>query len=375
MRRVSRLVRVVKISSLVILLVLISAIAFIKFDTAAAAQFTDSVLRPVFGARRVIGLEKIFFNLEDQAKQKTLDQSKLQAPVFTDQASLQPGTAGGGRLELASIPINNGFVGLKNEGVWQNRPLAAFPGQEVMAETFTRPDPARAFAIVTLVQIDSSKIVLGSVAGKKEPAGIVGKPGPGVVPKEIINAGRLIAAFDGGFQYRDGQYGMIVGNTVYLPLKDDVGTLVGYTDGSLKIVNYTGQDLGKNVAFVRQNCPILIDNGTMAVTDPKNKDLWGRTLTADIYTWRSGLGLTKNGDLLFAVGNNLTPATLATALRSAGAVSAIQLDINPSWVRFNVFESIGNGQYRSQPLTRDLKDGSAQYLGGYSKDFFYLYRK
>ncbi len=199
-------------------------------------------------------------------------------------------------------------------------------------------------------------------------------PGPGVVPAPIISSGALVAAFDGGFQYRDGAYGMIVGNTTYLPLKNDLATLVGYTDGRLALIDYQGQDLGPGVAFVRQNCPMLVANGQIASNDPANKKLWGRTLTSGIYTWRSGLGINREGNLIFAVGNNLTPETLAAALKAGGAVNAMQLDINPSWVRFNIFDTLGNGQYKSSTLIKELRDGSSYYLHGYSKDFFYLYK-
>jgi hypothetical protein len=129
------------------------------------------------------------------------------------------------------------------------------------------------------------------------------------------------------------------------------------------------------VAFVRQNCPILIENGQMSVEDVKNKKLWGRTLTSGIYTWRTGMAITENGNLLFAVGNSLTPNTLAAALKMAGAKNAIQLDINPNWVRFNIFSPLGDGKYGSKTLTHELKDGSSQYLNGYNKDFFYVYKK
>lgn len=365
--------KILRITFLALIGVAIIGVLFIKFDTAGAAQFTDTVLRPVLGANRVIALEKVFFNLSDKAKQLTVNQNNLSGPQFIDQGGIVTGGSSGSRLELDKIPLTNNFKPLKNEGIWLDRPLSAFPSQNVMAVTFTRPDTARSYAIVTVAQIDTSKIAMGIVAGTKEPGGAVGKPGPGVVPKDIVDSGKLVAAFDGGFQYRDGQYGMIVGNTTYLPLQTNLGTIIGYKDGTLKIVDYIGQPLGNNVAFVRQNCPILIDAGHLAVSDQKNKALWGRTPTTDIYTWRSGIGLNKNGDLLFAVGNNLTPTTLALALQAAGAVNAIQLDINPSWVRFNIFESVGGGQYTTSTLTRDLKDGSTSYLHGYSKDFFYLY--
>lgn len=373
--RRKKIFKVAKIILASFLLLIITGILFIKYDTAAAAQFTDTVLRPILGADRTIALEKVFFNAEDAVKQKTVNQDKLTAPSFTGQTNTNTQQNIAGHFDAEPIPLTAGFKTLPGEGIWQIRPLKAFPNTPAMIDTFTRPDPARPYAITTIVQLDMTKFNIGSVAGTQQPGGPVGKPGPGIVPSSIINSGKLTAAFDGGFQYRDGAYGMIVGNTTYLPLENNVGTFIGHTDGSLEIINYTGQSLGSNITFIRQNCPILVENGQIAMKDPQNKSLWGRTLTSGIYTWRSGIGLTKNGNLLFAVGNNLTPDTLATALQSAGAVSAIQLDINPSWVRFNIFESIGGGKYSSVPLTKDLKDGSTQYLHGYNKDFFYIYQK
>lgn len=356
-------------------LFLIVVILFIKLDTSAAANLTDNVLRPLIGDARIVYLEKIFFNASDFAERITHNSNSDKAPTFNDQGF--NGNLAGGNLNLTPLSTSSDSKPLADEGHWKNLPISMFPGKEVMAHTFVRPDPARSFAITTIVQIDKSVMKMGSVAGTKQPGGPVGRPGPGVVPRDIINSGKLIAAFDGGFQYKDGAYGMIVGDTTYLPLKNDLGTLIGYKDGTLKIINYTGQSLGDNVEFVRQNCPILVDNGEVAAGDPRNKTLWGRlaTGTVDIYTWRSGLGLTKDGNLLFAVGNNLTPTTLAIALKTAGAVNAIQLDINPIWVRFNLFDSIGSGNYNSTTLTKDLADGSKQYLNGYEKDFFYLYAK
>jgi hypothetical protein len=244
-----------------------------------------------------------------------------------------------------------------------------------MAYTFLRPDSSRSFAVVSVVKLDMTRLTIGSVAGTVEPGGKVGKYGPGKVPKAIVQSGNLVAAFDGGFQYRDGAYGMIVDNTTYLPLKNNLGTLVGYENGNIQIIDYTGQDLGSNISFVRQNGPMLIKGGDIVVANPDSTETWGRVVGSDMYTWRSGIGITQNGQLLFAAGNDLSPQTLAQALQLAGAVNAIQLDINPHWVRFNIFESNGNGTYNSTPLNKDMADGSKEYLNGYQKDFFYIYKK
>jgi hypothetical protein len=359
----------------VLILLLVGIVFFLKLDTSGAAVFTDNVLRPLLGDDRVVYLEKIFFNSSDLVQRLTHNSGSNVTPQFEDQGSAA--NIAGGNLNLTPVKIDNGLKPIDGEGVWRGRPLSLFPNQEVMAYTFLRTDPARSYSVTTIVQMDTTALRLASVAGTKQPGGPVGKPGPGIVPKDIIDSGKLVAAFDGGFQYKDGAFGMIVGDKTYLPLKNDLGTLVGYKDGSLKIFDYTGQPLGDNVGFVRQNCPMLVTNGQISVTDSRSKALWGRLAagTVDIYTWRSGIGLTKEGNLLFAVGNNLTPDTLASALKSAGAVNAIQLDINPIWVRFNIFDPTGSGKYSSTTLVKDLQDGSKQYLNGYEKDFFYVYKK
>ncbi len=350
----------------------IAGFIFIKLDTTDAAEITDKYLRPIFGDRQVIFVEKIFFNASDKAAKVVYDFKKPLAPQFLNSnAAANIPTS----LDLKPLPSNPTFTALPDEGIWRNVSLTIFPDKEVMAYTFVRPDSTRSFAIVSLVKIDSAALTMGSVAGIYEPGGKVGKHGTGQVPKSIVQSGNLVAAFDGGFQYRDGAYGMIVDKTTYLPLKNDLGTVVGYNDGSVKIFDYTGQDLGNNTTFVRQNGPMLIENGNITVENPDSQKVWGRVVGADTFTWRSGIGETQNGELIFAAGNNLSPQTLAQALSVAGAVNAIQLDINPHWVRFNIFNSIGSGQYDSAPLNKDMSDGSKEYLKGYQKDFFYVYKK
>lgn len=357
--------KILKVVGFTLILFFLAGVLFVKLDTADAALFTDNYLRPFLGNTFVGFLEKIYFNTTDKIQQITNQAGN--APQFLNQGIVSSITS--------PIPPANGLPKVPGEGVWHDRPLSLFPGKQVMAYTFVRPDPTRPFAYVTLVQMDMTQMNLKVVAGTKQPGGPIGNFGPGVIPNNVVASGNLVAAFDGGFQYRDGNYGMIVDGKTYVPLENNVGTLVGYTDGTLKIINYIDQDLGKNVAFIRQNCPILVENGQVFALNKQNKKLWGRTFNTDIFTWRSGIGLTAQGNLIYAVGNDLGPESLATALKMAGAVNAIQLDINPFWVRFNIFEPDGRGGYKTSTLTKDLKDGSKAYLEGYSKDFFYVVKK
>ena len=347
---------------------------FILTNPQAASDITDTIIRPIIGDRAVIYLERIFFNTSDTVKRITFHGNlPSSATRQTDVSNVNDTNT---HLSLTPLAPSTTMQPIDGEGIWKKVILDQFPSQEPVATTFVRPDADRPYAIVTIIQIDMQQLSLGIVAGLKEPGGSFGHTGSGKIPQDIIQNHHLVGAFDGGFLYNDGQYGMIANGTTYAPLKQNTATLIEHSDGSLNIINYTGQDLGKNITFIRQNCPILITDGNLSVLDPKNKAEWGRTLTSQTYTWRSGIGITSTGNILYAGGNNLTPTTLAYALKTAGAVDAMQLDINPAWVSFNFFTNNPQTRgLRSIPFMKDAQDRSRQYIHGHSKDFFYLYTK
>jgi hypothetical protein len=359
----------------------VGAGAFIKLNPTGAADFTDSYLRPIIGDQTVVFLETIFFSISDTADSLVYKFKQPLAPQFLDQSkNLNAPSA----LDLTPVPPDQSLTPLLGEGIWNNLKSADFPNTEVMADTFIRPDPQRSFAIVSVVQIDTKLLGIGSVAGTKEPGGSMGNFGTGIIPQNVLDDGSLVAAFNGGFLYNDGKYGMIVGTKTYAPLKTDTGTLVTYKDGTVKIFNYTGDNLGKDVVFARQNGPLIIDNSQETTLSPKDyKTIRGtiyngkRIIPNGTFTYRSGIGITKTGNLLYAVGNNLSPTSLADALQMAGAVSAIQLDINPSHIHFYVFNKNNTGSYDAIFLNKELQrlNRSAKYLTGSQRDFFYLYKK
>jgi hypothetical protein len=363
-----------KISLALFLTLLFIVVIIINTQAGFAADIADNYLRPLIGTSRVIFLEQLFFGASDKAAQLKYKFKSPTAPEFLVQTATQDSQYS--PLNFTSIP-SLFTTPLNDEGIWHTIAVSALSTKKAVAYTFVRPDPTRSFAVVSLVQMDLSLLHFGAVAGTLEPGGSLGNPGSGMIPQAIIKSGNLVAAFEGGFLYVDGNYGMIVSGKTYAPLKNGLGTIVGYTDGSLKIINYTGQDLGKNVSFARQNGPLLIDNGKIMLDTSNIKEAEGRVLHGGIYTWRSAIGLTKSGNVIYAAGNNLSPTTLADALQMAGVVNAIQLDINPAQVRFDLFNKNSAGSYDVTPLNKELASLSNknQYLDGYTRDFFYVYKK
>ena len=57
--------------------------------------------------------------------------------------------------------------------------------------------------------------------------------------------------------------------------------------------------------------------------------------------WRSAIGVDRHGNLIYAAGNDQTVASLAAALIRAGAVRAMELDINSYWVSFITYGALG----------------------------------
>ena len=71
MPKFSLVKKILTIFVLVLFVIFVGLILFIKLDTPVAAEFTDNYLRPLLGNRKVIFLEKIFYNAEDKFTQIT----------------------------------------------------------------------------------------------------------------------------------------------------------------------------------------------------------------------------------------------------------------------------------------------------------------
>ena len=135
---------------------------------------------------------------------------------------------------------------------------------------------------------------------------------------------------------------------------------------------------GTDVVAVRQNLTLLVDHGAPA----SNLDIpseWGAVLGGGSSTWRSGIGVTAAGDLVYVAGPDLVPAGLARLLIAAGAVRAMELDINPSWVSFATFAHaggvIGRGVIAGANLMAGMYYQPGHYLQPYPRDFFAVFAR
>jgi hypothetical protein len=131
-----------------------------------------------------------------------------------------------------------------------------------------------------------------------------------------------------------------------------------------------GPDPGPQVEFARQNLPLIISNGQLnpAINDGSQ---WGATLGNAVRVWRSGVGIDARGNLIYAASDNQTAASLAQILQRAGAVRAMELDINAEWVTFNFFGALGGNQ--ATKLLPDMTRDATRYLTPDDRDFLAVF--
>ena len=192
--------------------------------------------------------------------------------------------------------------------------------------------PASGGAPSGIARIDTSLVRVVIYAGTTQPPCTWANQG------EIPNAGipKLVAAFNGGFQFGSAGGGFYADGHANPPLVNGAASLVVKADGSAFVAQW-GRDatLTPDISEVRQNLSLMVDGG--AVTPAVPSSYWGATITHSAVTWRSGVGSDNAHHLFFVGGPNLTPAALAALLIAAGATRAMEYDINPQWVLFASF--------------------------------------
>jgi hypothetical protein len=222
---------------------------------------------------------------------------------------------------------------------------------------------------VTLLRFDQRLVHLALHAGSAEPGGGGWTYGDDIGAKEIH---RVVAAFNGGFKLSYGSVGFLADGRVEVPLTVGLGSIVTYRNGTTDIGAWQQgvPARGLDVASVLQNLHLLVDRGVASPT-AGNCILrcWGKTLGGGSEVARSALGITGDGQLVWAAGEHLSPAQLAQALIDAGIVRAVELDINPEWIAGYLYIHHGGGP-TAVPVVPGQLGIPGRLLAPYSRDFF-----
>jgi hypothetical protein len=258
---------------------------------------------------------------------------------------------------------------LPGEGVWKPTGAAIGGKPPVLVTTFrTERDYPRIVAYVAW--FDHTRTALGYYPGRYEPPSATLR-GPMEVPPS--QRWRLLATFNSGFIYRDGLNGDALNGHTNEPLKQGLATLVAYRNGGVDVVGWDrGPTPGPAIAWARQSLPLIIDHGRLS---PKLNDstAWGYTLGNAVRVWRTGVGVDRRGNIIYAAADYQTVTTLARILQRAGAVRAMELDINPEWPTLITYRH--RGGLLPTRVVPNYQQPPTRYLVPDDRDFFAVYRR
>jgi Phosphodiester glycosidase len=261
---------------------------------------------------------------------------------------------------------------LPGEGIWHpTGPLVA--GRPAVLVTTFRSERDYPRIVAYVAWFDHTRTALGLYPGRYEPPHAPVR-GPMSVPHD--QRWRLLATFNAGFTHIDGNNGSSVNGLTYEPLKDGLATLVGYRDGRVQIKTWAGgPNPGPKVVFARQSLPPIIRDGRLS-KELNDSSKWGATLGNAVRVWRTGVGIDRGGNLIYAAANDQTVSTLARILRRAGAVQAMQFDINPEWPTLITYRHAGNGRgLLPTKVVPNVMQPATRYLVPDDRDFFAVYRR
>jgi hypothetical protein len=258
---------------------------------------------------------------------------------------------------------------LPGEGVWRGTGPVVRGRPPVLVTTF-RSEVAYPRIVAYVAWFDHTRTALAWYPGRYEPPNAPVR-GPMSIP--FGERWRLYATFNGGFVYTDGNNGSSIGGRQYEPLKDGLATLIAYRDGRVDVRTWHGGPVaGPNIAFARQSLPLIVDHGRLnpALNDSSQ---WGFTLGNAVRVWRTGAGIDRHGNVIYAAADFQTVTTLAQILKRAGAVRAMQLDINPEWPTLITYtHHHGLDPVRVVP---NYQQPPTRYLVPDDRDFFAVYRR
>ncbi len=255
---------------------------------------------------------------------------------------------------------------LAGEGVW--RPYGdAVNGAAAMQVAYLRPDDVHGTVLAAVVRIDQSVTTFRLVPGSKEPGH---GPWPGGNAVAVSDRPNLLAAFNSGFRIADSRGGFMEGGRTVAPLRPGAASLVIDSHDTLDVAAWSGPIAASAPVAVRQNLDLIVDGGQLVGgLDDNTGNRWGHTVGNKLFVWRSGVAIDAQGRVLYVASEGLSVRTLAALLQRAGAVRAMELDINHSWVSFNAFHHEASGSLTGTKLLEDMSKSATRYLHPDTRDF------
>jgi hypothetical protein len=218
--------------------------------------------------------------------------------------------------------------------------------------------------LVSLLWMDPARLRFRLIAGTQVP-----ERSPTLAQDQRPSTwmGAMVAAFNGGFWLKDHAGGFVDAGHVVAPLKLGYASMVITTAGALTVDVWTRSSSMSRVAVVRQNLQPVVVAGHVAPVGVTGRGGWSVPSKGSYVANRSALAELADGSLVYLFGYHVTPTTMARALLSVGARTAMMLDMNGSWPM--AFTYTHAPTLAGQRLNPHQYHDPSVYLSRYRKDF------
>jgi hypothetical protein len=257
---------------------------------------------------------------------------------------------------------------IPGEGQWApaGRLVHGLPAVYV---TTMRPDAVHTSQVVALAWMDPKLLRATLYSGSQIPGG---GPYPNTAPIGPTAATSLVSAFNAGFLLSDSNGGYYTNGQTIVPLRTGAASVVINKNGNMTIGQW-GRDakMSSSVVSVRQNLDLLVDDGApVPGLSDSNSNNWGATLGGGLDVWRSGIGETLSGAIVYVGGPSLSIQSLANLLVRAGAFRGMELDINTDWVNYATYAPAVPGAAATAADGTDLLPNMTGTPGRYFADWW-----
>jgi hypothetical protein len=331
--------------------------------SALMAPGTDSVAARLAEWGRDHGLGAIITALEQQQYQHDAPRVGGLPPggiPLADGAAPDPGAP-------AAIPDLAGGQPLPGEGQWQD--VVMVRHRPAVRLAFVRPDPAHTSYLAGVLWMDPGLLRGQLRPGVRDPGGAWPEP----TSLTAADQHTVAAAFNSGFRLtnNDSHGGYYSDGRTVVPLVDGAASLVMDHNGVATVGTWNQEvHMTKDVASVRQNLVMLVDNGIVNPTCATGGNAeWGTTVGNTAFVDRSAFGVTASGAEVYVAGPAMSVCTLGNILHAAGVVRGMELDINPDWISGAYFQQ-GPGPTRGFPLYPAQKLPPSHYFQPSSRDWY-----
>lgn len=250
---------------------------------------------------------------------------------------------------------------LAGEGAWQPTGLLVH-GRPAVYETFLRPDRVHTSLLAGVAWLDQQNLRAVIYNGNDQPGGSGWRHGDHIPTSDTPG---LVAAFNGGFRLDMAHGGYQSEGRVVHPFVTGRATFAIRNDGTVDLGMW-GRDLQPSTRYASafQSLDLIVDAGQDVPGLSRDDHLrWGETLGGGVFVWRSGIGIDAHGNLVYAAGV-LDIVSLADVLRAAGAVRAMELDINSYWVSFDTFVHGATGPIPTKLLPNMARQANRYLVPG-----------